>query len=381
MRPPSRAPCRAEQRSTRVAFFIAGFGMAAWAPLVPYAKARTGLDDGALGLLLLCLGVGSIIAMPAAGILTARLGCRRVLVAASLLNCLTLPLLAILPGSLSVALVLFAFGAGVGMVDCAVNIQAVIVERASERPMMSGFHGLFSVGGILGAAGMSTLLSLGVSPFLSTVCVVALIIAALLMAAPHFLAYGDQQSGPAFAIPRGAVLFIGTVCFIVFLTEGAMLDWSAVFLHDLRGLSPSLSGLGYAAFATTMTLGRLTGDRVVRRFGPVTIVVVGATCAAAGLVLATLHGSSGIALSGFALVGLGCSNVAPIMYSQVGRQKSMATSAAVPAITTMGYSGILVGPALIGFLAHQTSLSAAFLFVGAALLCVAASTPGLLAQR
>ena len=232
-------PGQLEQRSTRIVFFIAGLGVAAWAPLVPFAKARSGLGDGALGLLLLCLGAGSIVAMAPAGALAARFGCRRVLIAATGMICLTLPLLA--TGSSLPVLVaaLFIFGAGVGSLDCVVNIQAVIVERASRRPMMSGFHGLFSVGGIVGAGGVSALLGLGATPFVATLCVAAGILGVLVKAAPHLLPYGGEGDGSIFAIPRGIVLFIGILCFILFLTEAAVLDWSAVFLTSTRGVVPS----------------------------------------------------------------------------------------------------------------------------------------------
>src|ERR1700730_7881438 len=157
-------PARQEQLSTRIVFFIAGFGMAAWAPLVPFAKIRANIDDGLLGLLLLCLGVGSIVAMPLAGALAARLGCRLVIAFSTGLLCLTLPLLASVSALPQLVASLLIFGAGVGCLDVSMNIQAVIVERASGQTMMSGFHGLFSLGGIAGAAGITLLLRAGTAP-------------------------------------------------------------------------------------------------------------------------------------------------------------------------------------------------------------------------
>lgn len=366
-------PGRLEQFSTRVAFFIAGFSLAAWAPLVPYAKARVGLDEGTLGLLLLCLGVGSIIAMPLAGALAARVGCRRVLLLSSAIICLCLPLLATVSSLPLLVAVLFVFGASMGVLDCAVNVQAIIVERASGNTMMSGFHGLFSLGGIVGAAGVAGLLSLGASPLMAMFVVVAIVLFALLKAAPHFLTYASESDGPAFAVPRGVVLFLGLLCFTVFLSEGAMLDWSAVFLSELRGVETSYAGLGYAVFAFTMTLGRLFGDPVVRRVGPRRVVILGGLCAAAGLALATLLPTWQAALLGYALVGAGCSNIVPICYSALGRQKSMPENVAVPALTTLGYAGILIGPAAIGFIAHASSLELAFMIVAGMLLAVAAA--------
>ena len=366
-------PGRLEQMSTRIAFFIAGFGIAAWAPLVPYAKARAQLNEGTLGLLLLCLGVGSIIAMPVAGALASRFGCRRVLSAGTLLLCVALPMLATVSSIPLLMAGLFLFGAGLGTVDSTVNLQAVIVERASGKTMMSGFHGLFSLGGIVGAAGVSALLGLGLSPLSATLAVIVITLGALLKAAPHLLPYGSESSGPPFAIPHGVVLFIGCLCFIVFLAEGAVLDWSAVFLSDERGLDEAYAGLGYAAFALTMTLGRLTGDAIVRRLGAKRVIVIGGLLATAGMLLATLLPAWETALLGYALVGAGCSNIVPVLYTAVGKQTVMPEHIAVPAITTLGYAGILAGPALIGFIAHGSSLSVAFVLIAVLLLAVAIS--------
>jgi len=370
---PNDNPGSAQAHSTRVAFFIAGFGMAAWAPLVPFAKERLGIQEAALGTLLLCLGAGSIVTMPLAGILTSRLGCRRVLILSVLLICLTLPMLAQVSSVFWLGLVLFFFGGGMGALDCTMNIQAIILERARGQTMMSGFHGLYSVGGVVGAGGVSGLLSLGMTPWNATLTVAAAIAVLLALSAPYYLPYGGRSSGPAFALAKGVVLFIGVLCFILFLTEGAVLDWSAVFLTDVRGMSPAHAGLGYAAFAATMTVGRLTGDRFVRRVGSKTTVIGGSLLAATGLALATLVPSWPVALLGYALVGVGCSNIVPVMFSLAGKQNEMPESIAVPAITTMGYAGVLLGPAFIGFVAHATNLAIALLILAAMLLGVAAS--------
>ncbi|WP_434562329.1 MFS transporter [Pseudomonas sp. Z4-20] len=371
--PPTFVPGRLEQMSTRIAYLIAGIGIAAWAPLVPYAKVRANLDEGTLGLLLLCLGVGSILAMPISGALATRFGCRRVLSGGTILICLALPLLATMTSLPWLVAALFLFGAGLGTVDSTVNLQAVIVERASGKTMMSGFHGMFSLGGIIGAAGVSALLGLGLSPLGATLVVNAVLLVALFKAAPHLLPYGSESSGPAFAIPHGVVLFIGILCFIVFLAEGAVLDWSAVFLTAERGVDSAYAGLGYAAFALTMTVGRLTGDSVVHRLGAKRVIIFGGAIAAAGFLLATVAPMWQAALLGYALVGAGCSNIVPVLYTAVGKQTLMPEAIAVPAITTIGYAGILAGPALIGFVAHGSSLSIAFGLIAMSLVAVAVS--------
>lgn len=367
---------RQQQRATRIAFFIAGCVMAGWAPLVPFAKARLEVSDGALGLLLLGLGIGSILAMPLAGAAAARLGCRLVIIFGSLLACAALPLLAVVAEPWLLLLVLLGFGAGIGAVDVAMNMQAIIVERASGRPLMSGFHGLFSLGGLVGAAGMAGLLAAGASPLLAALAEVALALGALAVAAPHLLPQGSRSEGPAFALPHGVVLAIGVLCCIAFLAEGAVLDWGAIFLAGEgaagRGLDPAYAGLGYAAFSLTMTIGRLTGDRIVQRFGPRRVLVAGGLLAAAGFALAVGVPAWEAGLLGFALVGAGASNIVPVLFTAIGRQRAMLESLAVPAVTTLGYAGVLAGPAAIGLLAQLVGLPAALLLVAVLLLAVVA---------
>ncbi|WP_338661255.1 MFS transporter [Pararoseomonas sp. SCSIO 73927] len=363
----------AQQLASRLSFLIAGLGTGAWAPMVPYAKTRAGLDDGTLGLLLLCLGLGSIVAMPVAGALVTRLGCRRVTTPAVVCMILVLPLLAVLSDFTVLALALLVFGVGVGTLDCAMNVQAILIERAAGRPIMSGLHGLYSLGGILGAAGVSGILGLGTSPLAASLCAAAVLAVALLAAWPGMLTYGSAGGGPAFAIPRGPILLIGLLCFTVFLAEGAMLDWSAVFLTTERDLDPAWAGLGYAAFSLTMTICRLTGDLIVTRVGRTRVIMLGALCAASGLAMAAILPATLVAVLGFALVGIGCANIVPVLFTAVGRQRLMPEGAAVAAVTTLGYAGVLIGPAGIGLLAHATDLSAAFLLVAAMLVGVAAS--------
>ncbi|WP_431221631.1 MFS transporter [Serratia sp. L9] len=369
-----RKPGVPEQVVTRLAFFIAGLGMATWAPLVPFAKTRISIDDGSLGLLLLCIGVGSILAMPLTGLLTGKFGCRRVILLAGIALCIDLPLLVLMDSTLGMALALLLFGAAIGMVDVAMNIQAVVVERASGRAMMSGFHGFFSIGGIAGAGGVSALLWLGLGPLQATLIAVAMILLLLFIASKNLLREsGGNKEGPMFVLPRGWVMFIGLLCFIMFLAEGSMLDWSALFLTSLRGMDHSQAGLGYALFSITMTLGRLNGDRVVNAMGRYQVLFLGSLCAAIGLALAIAINSVMASLIGFMLVGIGASNVVPILFSAAGNQQAMPANLAIASVTTVGYAGILAGPALIGFIAQVSSLTFALSCVAAMLLIVTAS--------
>lgn len=364
-----------QRLSTRLAFLVSGCAMSAWAPLVPFAKARLALQEAELGLLLLCLGVGSLLAMPITGTLATRFGCRPVILISGALTCLILPGLAYAASPLQLGLTLFLFGAAMGTLDVSMNIQAVIVEKASGGALMSGFHGLFSVGGFAGAGSMALLLACGLSPLAASSIVAALVLGVLILSGPFLLGQMEEaaRGGTQFVMPHGTVIFIGALCFIMFLAEGAMLDWSALLLTGSHGLDAGQGGLGYAAFAIAMTVGRLTGDGVVRRLGGKRVLLLGGLCAASGFFTTVLAPSAAAALLGFVLIGLGASNIVPILFTAAGNQRAMPAGLAVGAITTIGYTGILAGPALIGFVAHASSLNAAFALLGCALLLVAAS--------
>jgi MFS family permease len=364
---------RREQTATRIMFFAIGFASGAWAPLIPFAKARLQAGAGELGLLLLCVGAGSILAMPLAGAVAGRLGHRVVLTAATSVTLLVFPLLAILSSAAGLAAALFVFGIGVGSIDCVINMQAIVVERGSGRPLMSGFHALYSLGGIAGAGGVSALLANGASPPGAAFCVAAGLLLAAAGAWPGLLAQADAPHDSPFAAPRGIVLLIAVFCFVVFLTEGSALDWSAVLLRTTRRASAAQAGLGYVAFAAAMTAGRLAGDWLVARAGPVRTVTVGTLAAAAGLGLAALAPGWAWPVAGYGLVGAGCSNVVPVLYSALGRQTAMPESQAVPAVSVVGYAGLLAGPAAIGLVADRFSLAVALLGVAGLLLGVAAT--------
>lgn len=373
--PAARDRLAAATRSTRLIFLVSGIGMAAWAPMVPYAKARLVLDDAQLGLLLLAFGGGSMASMPFVGWLSHRFGNRRVIAASGWLLCLALPVLALAPNVAVLAAALLYFGVMLGAVDVAMNAHAVEVERRDGRVLMSGFHGLFSLGGLGGAAGMSALLALGLPLPLAALAVSALLAALVLYLRGGLLPNVDgAAAGHApFRMPHGVVLLLGLLCFVSFMAEGSMLDWSAVFLRDFRGFAPSTAGIGYACFSVAMALGRLTGDRLIQRIGPVWAVRVGAGLAATGFALAASVPWSGASLAGFVLIGLGASNIVPVMFSTAGRLPGASPAIAIAAVTMLGYAGLLSGPALIGFISRLAGLPLALAVVAGLLLLVAAS--------
>jgi predicted MFS family arabinose efflux permease len=339
---------------------------------VPFVRARLAIDDGTLGVLLLCPGAGSIVAMPLAGRLIGRLGCRIVIALSASLVCAALPLLAWAPTLWGLAASLLLSGASLGALDVAINVQAVRLEHETGRPLMSGFHGLYSAGGIVGAGCMSGLLGTGFGPLPAVLCV-ALGLLVLLAASAGSLDSARAAAESArtqHRWPGRPVLAIGLLCAACFLAEGAMVDWSALLLGRADGLSPAWSGLGYAAFSAAMTLGRLRGDALVRRCGARPVLVAGSLVAAAGVLVACLCGSWPVALAGFALTGLGSANLVPLLIGAAGRQGTD-PGASVATASTLGYAGILVGPALLGLVARGAGLPVSFVLVA----CLLASVP------
>lgn len=347
--------------ATRLSFLVAGFGVATWAPLVPFAKARLGVDDAALGLLLLCIGAGSVSSMLLTGALCSRYGSKPVVGTTGVALSLLLPTLAVAGTPLTLGIALFAFGAALGSLDVAMNVHAVAVERTASRPLMSGFHGMFSIGGFAGSAFMTAMLSLHVSPAAGTLLCGALMLVAMATAWPRLLAATPIDGrGPLFAVPRGLILLLAALAAVTFLTEGALLDWSALLITDAGLVSSAQGGFGYMLFSIAMTAGRFGGDAVVARIGDSATLRWGGLAAIAGFVVVLVAPVALVAMAGFLLIGLGAANLVPVLFRRAGTQDAMPPALAVAAITTTGYAGVLAGPAAIGFVAQAIGLRGAF---------------------
>jgi predicted MFS family arabinose efflux permease len=355
--------------ATRIAFFVSGFGLACWAPLVPLAKSRLAISDAFLGLLLLCLGLGSVVAMQFAGPLTSRLGAKPAILAGGVGMAVALPLLSFAPTVWTMAAVLLVFGAFLGVIEVGMNVHAVEVEKRASRPLMSGFHGLFSVGGFVGSTLMTLALSARVGAVLGAVLASALMLAALLFIVSRLIVTPKVDDQPAFVVPRGIVVLLALLAAITFLTEGAMLDWGALLLTSKNLVGPARAGFAYSVFAVAMTAGRLTGDAVVSRLGDRKTMLVGGVLAIIGYLVLLTAPTATFALLGFLLIGLGASNTVPVLFRQAGAQGTMPPSLAIASVTTIGYAGILAGPAGIGFVAQAVGLPGAFWML-AALVCL-----------
>lgn len=361
----------ATRLATRLAFLVAGLGIACWAPLVPFAKARLGVDDAILGLLLFCLGSGSIVAMLLTGHLSARYGSRAIIVLGGFGLSLFLPLLTLARTPLELGLTLFAFGAALGSIDVAMNIHAIQVERAAKRPLMAGFHALYSAGGIAGATMITSLLSMHLGTLVSTLTCSLLMVLMISAAWPRLLSTRPTEAVQWRVVPRGVVRLLAALACITFLAEGAVLDWGALFLTGAGLVSVAHGGIGYTLFSIAMTVGRFGGDAVAARIGDASMLFFGGLVAIAGVVVLILAPMAPIAALGFVIIGLGASNIVPVVFRQAGVQQVMPIGQAVAAITTAGYAGVLGGPAAIGFIANAAGLRAGFWTV-AALLCTVA---------
>lgn len=371
------------QRAARLILLAFGLGISSWAPMVPFAKERLGLDDAQLGSVLLVFGLGALGTMPLTGWLIHRFGSRAITLISGVLVSALLPLLTLAATPLSLSAILFLFGACTGSLNVAINAQAVAIESKSSASLMSGFHCLFSTGGLLGALMISALLEL-TCPLPLCASAVSLIMLGLLLSQRHYLLPPLFETGSAsistkhrFTIPGFNVFFLGMICFISFMAEGSMLDWSAEYLRSSKGYDPAVAGIGYAFFSITMALGRLVGDSIIKRSSVFFVFQAGSLLAACGFVMVVYAGLPYSELAGFCLIGLGASNMVPILFSSSGRLPGTSPNAALTIVTTLGYVGALIGPAFIGFLAQATTLS--FSFATIALLLIGVGLSGRLA--
>ncbi|WP_132273739.1 MFS transporter [Neorhizobium sp. BT27B] len=360
----------ATRLATRLSFLVAGFGIACWAPLVPFAKARLGVDDGVLGMLLLCLGLGSVLAMLATGVLSAKYGAKPIILASGFGIALTLPLLTLAGTPLTLGIALALFGASLGTLDVAMNIHAIEVEKDAPKPLMSGFHAQYSIGGFAGAMIVTLLFSANVGPLLTTLVCSGMMLVAMAFTWPRLLATVQAEDGPLFVMPRGIVVLLAALAAITFLVEGAVLDWSALLLTSEGRVEASQGGLGYMLFAIAMTVGRLCGDAITARLGDRPTLFWGGIVAIAGFAVLLAAPGTVLAMSGFLLIGLGASNIVPVLFRRAGSQTVMPSGLAVAAITTTGYAGVLVGPAGVGFVAKHTGLPISFWLLAGLLLLV-----------
>ena len=358
------AAARRAHAATALVFFVHGVVIATWVPRIPAIKERLGLTEGSLGVALLGLAVGALLAMQLVGPLLGRFGSRPVTRAAVLANAALLPAPALAWNLASLLVALWLFGVSIGLVDTAMNAHGVVVERLRGRPIMAGLHGLWSVGGLVGAtaAGLAARAGWDLLPhFAATAAVLGVLAAAgtrrLLPAAADRLGAGDRPGGRGGGRAAGwgrAVLLLGLVGFCSFVGEGTAADWSALYLRQL-GASPGAAAAGFAAFSLAMASSRLLGDRLAARTGPVLLVRAGGLVAACGLGLGVACGHQLPAVAGFGLLGIGLAAVVPIAFSAAGNLGGPG-GIGIARVASLSYLGTLAGPPAIGFTAELVGL-------------------------
>jgi MFS family permease len=344
-----------------LAFLANGATFGTWATRIPDIRDRLGLSDSVLGFALLSIAAGAVLAMPVAGTLIGRLSSRHIVLIGTCLMAVGLLTAGFAPSLLVLVPALACLGVGSGWQDVAMNAHGVEVEKLVGKPVLSGFHALFSVGGMAGAAIGGAVVGAAIAVD-THFAVSALFVAATGVLAWALLMPGrvdPPASGPVINRPPRAVVGIGLIAFVSLMAEGSVNDWSAVLMHGSLGASTSTAAFAYAAFALMMTAGRFAGDWLVARFGPVQVTRVGAVLSLAGFVIAVAVGTPIGGIVGFAFVGAGLAPMVPVFFRAAAHIPGVPPGTGIAAVTTLGYLGFVVGPPLIGFAADQFSLRVA----------------------
>jgi fucose permease len=339
-------------------FFANGAIVGTWVAQIPWMQERFDLSKSAVGVLLVGMALAVIVILPLAGQAVVRHGSERMTWVGGIGCALAVNLFALAPHPLLAAAGLFVLGATSATMDVAMNSHGVGIERSLGRPIMSSLHAGWSFGAMTGAAFAALLTALGSDPRITVAIASALLLAAVVASARR-IGHGSAAAGeetPGFALPSRGILLLAILCLLVMVTEGAMGDWGGLYLRQDLGTEPAVAALAFAFFTAGMTTGRVLGDRVNRRIGPVALLRWGAVLTGGPLAAMLLVGAPAAALAGLFAIGLGVANGVPLMFSAAGRQPDTPPGAGIAAVSSMGSLGFLAGPPFIGFLADATSL-------------------------
>ncbi|MFF2197592.1 MFS transporter [Streptomyces sp. NPDC058157] len=367
-------------RTMRVAvcavFFVTGAAFATWAARVPAVQSRLDLSAGELAVALVGLSGGAFLGLPLVGGLVARYGSRTVLCVGMAAYLGALASLPHVPDLAVLTLALALFACGNTAVDVAMNTQGVLVERAYGRPVLGGFHAMFSLGGITGATagGLAATAGIGIRAHFTVAALVLLAVAgaaATALAPDPPSAGGPARRDPLLALPGPGLWIPGLVAFCALMGEGVVNDWGAVYLKEETGASPGAAGLGYAVFSAGMVAGRLTADRLRARLGTVRFTLLCAAVAGAGALVPILVATTAAGFVGYGLLGLGMAAVIPLVFAHAAGLRPERTGSSIAAVSAVGYVGFLAGPPVIGALAEATTLRWAMLVLPALMAAMA----------
>lgn len=352
-----------ERRSTGLIFFALSLSIGAWVTRLPEIKAELALSNAQLGLALLFIPFGSAVLLPFYGTIIRRLGEKKATLIGifGFLAAILLPMLMADLHSFMAAL--FLVGLAIGVTDVSMNAIAAEVEKQYKCQIMSASHGFFSLGGMVGAATSGFFISLGLSP-LEHLLSWSVLLLVLILPSGRFLTNAKERSAPgkSFQLPPKAMLVLALISFCIMMCEGGITDWSTIYIKEDLMASAEIAGLGFAGFSALMALGRFAGDGLINRFGNRRLLISGLLLAALGLTISVL-GSFLAAIIGFSLAGIGYATVFPILFGSAARVEDVASEVGIASVASSGYIGILVGPAVIGFIAEQTSLAGGFIFL------------------
>jgi MFS family permease len=346
--------------AVKVAFFLNGFIYANWGSRLPRIQELYDADDGKIALVLFAMSLGAVAAMPFTGWVIIRHGSRLITLVALMLYCIFVPLIPFMPGFPALLILFLIMGISTGMLDVAMNAQAVMIESAYRKPIMTSFHALFSIGMALGAwcGVLFAKLQFDLSAHLSIV-IVASLMAAFWVSRNLVHDRPDptiKEEGPLFRFPNKALLSIGIIAFCCMMGEGAMSEWTVNYMENIALASKTIAPIALSAFATAMTLGRVFGDRIRSSWGDTKLIMAGGVTASLGLAVTIAFPISWIVITGAFMVGLGLSTIVPIAYSIAGNEKGLPPGVGLAMVTTVGYSGFLFGAPIIGFIADASSL-------------------------
>jgi predicted MFS family arabinose efflux permease len=355
-------------------FFVNGAVIGTWVGHIPWVQDRFDFSKSTLGLVILAMAIGVIVALPLMGQAIVRLGSVRATRIAGTVCALVLPLPLLAPEPWLLPLALIVLGASSGAMDVSMNAHGVAVERILHRPIMSSLHAGWSFGGLAGAGLVAIAGGAGIDPRVETLIATALF-ALLLATCLRSLGEGSQtaEAPPGFVRPTRGVVVLALLCLIIMVTEGAMADWGGVYLTRDLGTTTAVAALAFAAFSGGMTAGRVFGDWLNHRFGAATLMQGGSALAAVALGGMLLVADPALAIGGFFLVGIGVANGVPLVFSAAGHAPVGESGPNIAAVSSMGSIGFLAGPPFIGFFAEATSLPLALstLCIGLAVVSVA----------
>jgi len=348
-------------------FFVNGFIYANWVSRLPRLQELYELDNGTTGMVLLAYAIGALVAMPISGWLIVKNGSERMTIIFAFLYCSTIPFLAVMGTPLFLGILLFIGGMFTGVMDIGMNAQAVLVEEKYKKPIMSSFHAVFS-GGMMIGAGVGALFTKWETPIFQHFLIVTIVALGLALYSNFYLVKDkpspqSKEESSGLQMPTSALWGIGIIALCCMLGEGAMADWSTIYMNQIANADPALAPIGLGAFSTAMMIGRIFGDKGRIVFGDGKLLIINSLVALSGVVLLVVFPTPIMAIIGFFLIGLGLSVIVPIAFSTAGSMKGLAPGVGISMVSTIGYSGFLLGPPIIGFIADWQTLRTGMMFI------------------